>query len=93
MSATTAARRIVDALRHGDADLVMPLTAALATKLHGAFPGGVTEVVGLIDRLLPGPGGIGSAMRRGADSESAVSPSVLTTLNNRAAVANNELGT
>jgi NAD(P)-dependent dehydrogenase (short-subunit alcohol dehydrogenase family) len=93
MSAGTAARRIVDALRHGDANLVMPLTAALMTKLHGFVPGFVADAVGLIDRLLPGPGGIGPEMRRGADSESALTPSVLTTLSDRAAEANNELCT
>jgi hypothetical protein len=92
MSGRHAARRIVDACRGGDPDLVMPMTAAFAAKLHGIFPGAVAGLVGLIDRLLPGPGGIGPDMRRGADSESALSPSILTTLTDRAAVANNEVG-
>jgi hypothetical protein len=43
------------------------------------------------ERLLPGPGGIGPASRRGAESQSAWSPSVLTRLGDEAAARNNEL--
>lgn len=91
MSAARAARRILDACRHGDAELVMPLPTAVAVKLNALVPGAGTAVMSLAERLLPGPGGIGTATRRGADSGSLWSPSVLTTLGDQAAVTNNEL--
>jgi len=91
MAATRAARRILEACRNGDAELIMPLSTAVAVKLHGLFPGVGADVMGLVERLLPGPGGIGRDMRRGAESESGWSPSVLTRLGDEAAARNNQL--
>jgi NAD(P)-dependent dehydrogenase (short-subunit alcohol dehydrogenase family) len=91
MAATRAARRIVEACRDGAAELVMPLTTAMAVKLNALFPGAGADVMGLAERMLPGPGGIGRAMRRGAESESRWSPSVLTHLGDEAAARYNEL--
>jgi NAD(P)-dependent dehydrogenase (short-subunit alcohol dehydrogenase family) len=91
MAATRAARRILDACRDGDAELVMPLSALLAIKLNGLFPGVGADVVSLAERMLPGPGGIGRDMRLGSESESGWSPSVLTKLGDEAAARNNEL--
>jgi NAD(P)-dependent dehydrogenase (short-subunit alcohol dehydrogenase family) len=92
MSAERAARRIVEACRYGDAELVMPLMTALAVKLYGLVPGTSAGLLGLADRLLPGPGGIGTKMRRGFESESRWAPSPLTALTDRAAERNNQLG-
>lgn len=93
-SAERAARRIVDALKHGDAELVMPGLAWLQVKLHALFPGLASDVVSLFDRALPAaPAEGGETVRRtGAESESRWSPSVLTTLSDRAAARNNEIG-
>jgi NAD(P)-dependent dehydrogenase (short-subunit alcohol dehydrogenase family) len=91
IAATAAARRILDACRHGDAELVMPLSTAVAVKLNALFPGVGANVMSLAERLLPGPGGIGTEMRRGAESESRWAPSVLTRLGDRAATRNNEV--
>jgi short-subunit dehydrogenase len=91
MDATTAARRILDACRHGDAELLMPATTALAVKFHALFPGAGAALLGLADRLLPDPGGIGRASMRGSESESRWSPSILTRLSEQAAADNNEL--
>jgi NAD(P)-dependent dehydrogenase (short-subunit alcohol dehydrogenase family) len=90
MDATGAARRILDACRHGDAELVMPLTTELAVRLNGLAPGLGMGLMGLAERVLPGPGGIGRAHRRSEESESRWSPSVLTRLTERAAGENNE---
>jgi hypothetical protein len=49
------------------------------------------DILGLANRLLPGPGGVGTTNTKGADSTSAMSPSLLTHLSDRAALANNEL--
>ena len=90
-SAKRAARQIIGACKRGDVELVMPLLAAVQVKLHALFPGLSADVLGLVERALPELGGIGSERRRGSESESAWSPSVLTTLSERAAVRNNEV--
>src|SRR5205823_402879 len=78
IAATRAAGRILDACRHGDAELVMPLSTALAVKLNALFPGVGADIMSLAERILPGAGGIGTEMRRGAESESRWAPSLLT---------------
>ncbi|HEX3274486.1 MAG TPA: SDR family oxidoreductase [Gemmatimonadales bacterium] len=92
MSAEQAARRIIDACRHGDAELVMPLSAVLAVKANALAPGAGAAALSLADRLLPGPGGVGRETRSGAESESAWAPSPLTALGDAAARRNNEMG-
>lgn len=90
MSAERAARRIVNACRRGDAQVVLSLPAQFAVLLHGLFPGLVTDLSAIVNRLLPGPGG-GAHALRGKDSESSWSPSWLTVLGDRAALRNNEV--
>ncbi len=91
MRAGRAAARIVDACRHGDAELVMPLPTWLAVKLHALAPGLGADALSLADRALPGPGGIGTEARPGSQSESRWSPSLLTRLGDEAAERNNEV--
>ena len=55
------AAKIVDAMRHGDAELIAPLNAKLASAFHGAFGGVSTELAGLQARLMPTGGGVGKA--------------------------------
>ncbi len=90
ISAEAAARDIVDALEHGDAEVVVSGTAKLATKLAGLLPNLTQEVLGVVARFLPGPGGAGTEAHTGAASASAAAPSILTTLTERAAARNNE---
>ena len=91
MDATEAACRILEACRFGDAELVMPASTAAVVALNALFPGMGSAVLGIVDRLLPGPGGIGTATRPGTESESLWSPSALTRLSQKAAADNNEL--
>jgi hypothetical protein len=52
----------------------------------------MSDVFGLANRLcLPEAGGIGTRQAKGKESSSAWSPSWLTTLNERAALRNNEM--
>lgn len=90
-SADAAARKIIDACRYGDAEVVLSLPAKLAVTFHGLFPGLTTDLLGLINRFLPGPGGIGTQAAKGSESQSRWSPSLLTTLTERAAGQNNEM--
>jgi short-subunit dehydrogenase len=91
MSAERAARRIVEACRRGQAELVLSVPAKLAVLVHGLFPGATSDFLGLVNRLLPAPGGIGTQARTGRESTSPVSPSFVTVLNERAAQRNNQI--
>ena len=91
ISADRAAQQILEACRHGDAELVISIQAKLAVLFHGVFPGITSDLLGLINGVLPGPGGIGALKVKGKESMSAWSPSWLTLLNESAAVANNEI--
>jgi NAD(P)-dependent dehydrogenase (short-subunit alcohol dehydrogenase family) len=91
MSAERAARRIVAACRAGDAQVVLSLAAKLADTAHALLPGLTADVLGLVNRFLPAPGGIGTRGARGADSESALAPSWFTALGDAAARRHNQL--
>jgi NAD(P)-dependent dehydrogenase (short-subunit alcohol dehydrogenase family) len=91
MSANRAAQQILTACQAGDADVFItnwlnpPVLAARFAPLL------TTEILLLINRLLPSMGGIGKESAWGYESESPISPSLLTTLNEQAAACNNEL--
>jgi NAD(P)-dependent dehydrogenase (short-subunit alcohol dehydrogenase family) len=92
VSAERAAREIVSASRNGRAELVISVPAKLAVLFDTLFPEMTSDLFGLANKLvLPEPGGIGTREAKGKESTSAWSPSVLTTLNERAAVRNNEV--
>ncbi len=92
VSAEHAAREIVSAARNGRAELVISVPAKLAVLFDTLFPEMTSDLFGLANKLLlPEPGGIGTREAKGKESTSAWSPSVLTTLNERAAVRNNEV--
>ena len=90
ISAKRAARSIVDACVQGRARLVLSMPAKAAAVGYRTLPGAPT-LLSLAAKLLPGAGGIGTKNAAGRDSESAVSPSWLTVLNERAALRNNEI--
>jgi NAD(P)-dependent dehydrogenase (short-subunit alcohol dehydrogenase family) len=91
IGAERAAAQIIDACRRGRAELVITTQAQLAVKFRALFPEATADVLGVVGRLLPGPGGIGRARVKGKESESALAPSVLTTLTEWAALRNNEV--
>ncbi len=91
MSAERAARQIIDAFRHGEAEVTLTLPAWLAARFHGLFPGLTADILSVVHRLLPAPGGVGQQRVKGKDSSSWAAPSVATTLTERAAQRNNEV--
>jgi NAD(P)-dependent dehydrogenase (short-subunit alcohol dehydrogenase family) len=91
ISARRAARQIVEAVRHGDAEVVLTMQAKAAALFHGVFPGLTADILGLVNQLLPEPGGIGVAREKGRESESRLSRSWLTALTDRAAEENNQI--
>lgn len=91
ISARTAARRILSACRHGEAEVMLNLPTRIATTLHGVFPGMTSELNAWIHGMLPDAGGIGMSAARGLESESEWAPSKLTAPTEAAAVENNEV--
>jgi len=91
MNAEAAARKILAACARGDAEAVLGLPAKLAVAARAACPNLVAEALALVNRwIMPGPGGIGTAVAKGRESRASL-PAVATTLSDRAAAANNEL--
>jgi NAD(P)-dependent dehydrogenase (short-subunit alcohol dehydrogenase family) len=91
ISAEKAAKRIVAACRRGDAEVLFPVTARLATVANALAPGLTANVLGLMDRLLPDAGAEPRGRRKGAESQSWLSPSWLTRLGDRAARKYNQI--
>jgi NAD(P)-dependent dehydrogenase (short-subunit alcohol dehydrogenase family) len=92
MSAERAARKILDAARHGDPDLTLTPQARLAAAANAVVPGLVARAMMLVDAVLPAPTSAnGNRLQRGRDSESRWTPRIVTALTDKAAVANNEL--
>lgn len=91
VSAENAARQVVRACKRGEAELVISIPAKIAVLFESLFPEAMYRILGMVNQLLPEPGGIGTQKAKGKESTSAWSPSWLTTLNEEAAVRNNEV--
>lgn len=59
IKAERAATQIVRACKDSQAEIVLSLPAQLAVTAHRLAPGITADAFGVINRLLPGPGGIG----------------------------------
>ncbi|MBC3542403.1 SDR family NAD(P)-dependent oxidoreductase [Rufibacter sediminis] len=91
LAADSAARKIVDACRYGEAEVTLGFNAKFISTLHGLFPGTTADLMGLVNLFLPGPGGIGQERVRGYESETELTQSPLNAPNQKAARENNEL--
>ncbi|PYR93950.1 MAG: ketoacyl reductase [Acidobacteria bacterium] len=92
IAAERAARKILDACRYGDSQLTITLQARAAAVANVAAPASVSRALAFVARMLPGPNGsLGNAIKKGKESESAWTPSIVTKLTDRAAVANNQM--
>lgn len=91
VAAETAAARIVEACRYGDAELIIGLPAQVAAMANALLPSMVTSALALTNRLLPKPSSEnGDEARSGWQSVSSLAPSVVTQLADRATADNNE---
>jgi NAD(P)-dependent dehydrogenase (short-subunit alcohol dehydrogenase family) len=91
VSAENAARQIVRACKRGEAELVISVPAKVAVLFESLFPEVMSQILAAVNQFLPGAGGVGTQTIKGRDSKSAWSPSWLTTLNEEAAIRNNEV--
>ncbi len=92
MSAEQAARRIWNACRRGDGELILSLPAKLLAAFHGLMPGVTTDVLAWVNRALPatGEGSAAYERRKGYESETPLTKSFLTKLNRDEAARNNQ---
>ncbi len=88
--AESAATQIITACKYGDAELIFSVPTHIAEKFHALFPGVTADLFGILNKFLPGPGGIGTHAATGRDSQSMIAPSVLTALSDSAVGENNE---
>lgn len=92
ISAEGAARQIIEACRYGDPALTITLVAKIAATLNNLTPGLIANVMAITNRFLPSPtDASGDILKTGWESQSALAPSVLTTLSDQATTQNNEL--
>jgi short-subunit dehydrogenase len=67
MDAERAARQIVQATKRGEAERILSIPAVLLARFHGLFPGLLANLLGLANRLLPGPDGAVQLQHRGME--------------------------
>jgi NAD(P)-dependent dehydrogenase (short-subunit alcohol dehydrogenase family) len=92
MHSSRAARRIIEACRHGSARIILGTHTKAAILLNEAFPGATTHLLDLANRWLPkNDNRAGDQAYTGWESESRWAPSILTRLTDKAAVENNEI--
>lgn len=91
MDAHRAARKIVNAVRRGRAEIILTPQAKLVALFHGLFPGLTSDIFALSNRLMPGVAmGEGQTRHTGKESETAVTRSFITELGRKAAEALNQ---
>jgi NAD(P)-dependent dehydrogenase (short-subunit alcohol dehydrogenase family) len=89
ISVRRAARQIVDATVCGRSELIISWQAELLARFHGLAPGLTTEILGLVNRTLPAPGG-SDERRKGKESHNLLTRSPLTALGEMAAKRYNQ---
>jgi NAD(P)-dependent dehydrogenase (short-subunit alcohol dehydrogenase family) len=92
IGARRAARQLIEACRHGEADLVITWPARLAIVANALVPEAVALAMNVANRLLPSAtDAAGERAHSGWQGLSSWAPSRLTKLTDRAAAENNEL--
>jgi NAD(P)-dependent dehydrogenase (short-subunit alcohol dehydrogenase family) len=90
IDARRAARQILDACRHAEAELIITWPARLAVLFNALCPETTARILALTNRVLPGTSASGDAAHTGWQSTSRWVPSKLTALADRATLENNE---
>src|SRR4051812_20207381 len=94
LSAERAARRIVVACERGEAFVTLGFAGKALRIAHSLAPGMTTRLLGLVNSLLPGPGGAGpeDPAEPGWQHRSPINEPAIRDAGERAARDNNELG-
>jgi NAD(P)-dependent dehydrogenase (short-subunit alcohol dehydrogenase family) len=91
ISAHSAARKILDACVHGDAEIHLGITAKIGAIVQGCAPGATAELMALIDRFMPDALPGAAETKKGFESESEATENPVTLLTREAEIANNQL--
>jgi NAD(P)-dependent dehydrogenase (short-subunit alcohol dehydrogenase family) len=91
ISARSAARKILDACVHGDAEIHLGITAKIGAIVQGCAPGATAELMALVDRFMPDALPRASETKKGFESESDATQNPVTLLTREAEIANNQL--
>lgn len=86
----TAAEKILTACQNGDPEAVIAGPLNFTSWITSLAPNWTTEMLAIMDQMLPEMGGIGRQAARGYESTTSLSPSWLTSLSDEAAIHNNE---
>jgi NAD(P)-dependent dehydrogenase (short-subunit alcohol dehydrogenase family) len=91
MNAENTAKRIINALRYGDPEVILSGNGKLAVVLQGLLPGLLPDQLGVVNQFLPKATKDRKAERRkGRDIDQAKGSKFITSTGDRAAVHNNE---
>jgi NAD(P)-dependent dehydrogenase (short-subunit alcohol dehydrogenase family) len=91
MEAEAAARQIIDAACRGDVEIILSVPAKAGAMFDALLPELSGDLLAIAARVMPGPGGAGTARLKGYESESELAPSPLTARTEQAARRNNEV--
>jgi hypothetical protein len=91
ISVEEAARRVLEGVRRGEAEVRFPLVTRLAVIAAATLPNLTASVLGVAGRLLPDAPAESRERRPGRESQSAASPSWLTRLGDAAARRYNQI--
>lgn len=89
--ALTTAQKIMSACKYGEAELIISPQAIAIARFHALFPDLFCDLMGMMNKALPKAGGIGTRSALGKDSQSSLSPSILTSSIEIAAAHNHEV--
>src|SRR5581483_9174711 len=89
IAADRAARKIIDAVCAGDAELIITPQAKVASWFHGLFPGITSNILSLVNRALP-KAGDRHVRHTGCESETALTRSPLQHFGRKAAMELNQ---
>jgi short-subunit dehydrogenase len=91
IDAARAGRMIVDACVHGDAELIMPVSAWVGAKANALAPGITSDVLSLSEHFLPQSDGSDGEKHAGVDIARDAIPAWLASRDDTAAAQNNEI--
>jgi NAD(P)-dependent dehydrogenase (short-subunit alcohol dehydrogenase family) len=94
MDAVRAAKQIVTATRHGEAERILTMPAIMLDMVHRMFPRLTLRILSLVNRFLPSPQGGTTTLSKGIDIQQRIHSPKLDELlkqGQQAAEANNEL--
>jgi short-subunit dehydrogenase len=91
IGAETAARKIIEACVHGDAEIHLGATAKLGALAQGCAPSLTADMLSVVNHFMPDALPGRPARKKGAQGESQVTESAATVPMRKAASANNQL--